>query len=87
MVLVPFFERHLAVNYVKLIKTMLNILCPDWRSKLISISFDEENTMTGPHRGVVTLFGKECNNQVFRIWCVPHQLDIVVKNATQNVLD
>jgi hypothetical protein len=47
MVLVPFFERHLAVNYVKLIKTMLDTLCPDWRSKLISISSDGENTMTG----------------------------------------
>ncbi|CAM6069619.1 unnamed protein product [Sphagnum tenellum] len=43
MVLVPFFERHLAINYVKLIKTRLDTLCPNWRSKLISISFDEEN--------------------------------------------
>jgi hypothetical protein len=87
MVLVPFFERHLAINYVKLIKTMLNTLYPDWRSKLISISSDRENTMTGRHGGVVTLLEKECNNPVLRIWCIPHQLDIVVKNATQDVLD
>jgi len=87
MVLVPFFERHLAINYVKLIKTMLNTLYPDWRSKLISISSDRENTMTGRHGGVVTLLEKECNNHVLRIWCIPHQLDIVVKNATQDVLD
>jgi len=72
---------------VKLIKTMLDTLCLDWRSKLISISFDGENTMTGRHGGVVTLLEKECNNPVLRIWCVPHQLDIVVKNATQDVLD
>jgi hypothetical protein len=87
MVLVPFFERHLAINYVKLIKTMLDTLCPNWRSKLISISSDGENMMTGRHGGVVTLLEKECNNPVLQIWCVPHQLDIVVKNATQDVLD
>jgi len=87
MVLVPFFERHLAINYVKLIKTMLDTLCPNWRSKLISISSDGENTMTGRHGGVVTLLEKECNNPVLHIWCIPHQLDIVVKNATQDVLD
>jgi hypothetical protein len=87
MVLVPFFEQHLAVNYVKLIKTMLDTFCPNWRSKLISISSYGENTMTGRHGGVVTLLEKECNNPVLRIWCVPHQLDIVVKNATQDVLD
>jgi hypothetical protein len=87
MVLVPFFERHLAINYVKLIKTMLDTLCPNWHSKLISISSDEENTMTGRHGGVVTLLEKECNNPVLQIWCIPHQLDIVVKNATQDVLD
>jgi hypothetical protein len=87
MVLVPFFERHLAVNYVKLIKTMLKTLYPNWRSKLISINFDGENTMIGRHGGVVTLLEKECNNLVLRIWCVPHQLDIVVKNVMQDVLD
>jgi hypothetical protein len=46
MVLVPFFERHLAVNYVKFIKTMLDTLYLDWHSKLILINSDGENTMT-----------------------------------------
>jgi hypothetical protein len=77
----------MAVNYVKLIKTMFDTLCPDWRSKLISINSDGENTMTNRHGGVVTLLEKECNNLVLRIWCVSHQLDIVVKNATQDDLD
>jgi len=43
--------------------------------------------MTGRHRRVVTLLEKERNNPVLRIWYVPHQLDIVIKNATQDVLD
>lgn len=66
---------------------MLDSVCPSWRDKIISISSDGENTMTGRHAGVVTLLEKECSNPVLRIWCVAHQLDIVVKNATHGVLN
>lgn len=87
LVLVPFFERHTAQNYVKLIKTMLDSVCPSWRDKIISISSDVENTMTSMHARVVTSLEKECSNPVLRIWCVAHQLGIVVKNATHDVLN
>ncbi len=87
LVLVPFFEQHTAQNYVKLIKILLNTVFPSWREKVISISSDGKNTMIGRHAGVVTLLENECSNPVLRIWCVPHQLDIVVKNATHGVLD
>lgn len=87
LLLVPFFERHTAINYVKLMTTLLDCMYSSWRDKTISISSDGENTMTGRHGGVVTLLEKECSNPVLRIWCVPHQLDIVVKNATKGVLD
>lgn len=39
-----------------------------------------ENTMTGRHRGVVTLLLREAN--VLRFWCPPHQVDLVVQDAT-----
>ncbi|KAH8973996.1 hypothetical protein BDL97_01G078100 [Sphagnum fallax] len=87
LIFVPFFEPHTAQNYVKLIKILLDIVSPSWREKVISISSDGENTMTGRHAGVVTLLENECSNPVLRIWCVPHQLDIIVKNATHGVLD
>ena len=85
LVLVPFYERHTAVNYVALITTFLATLCPPWRGKLLSISSDGENTMTGRLGCVVTLLERECSNKVLRIWCVAHQLDIVVKEATRGV--
>ncbi len=47
LVLVPFVERHTAQNYVKLIKILLNTVSPSWREKVILISSDGENTMTG----------------------------------------
>jgi hypothetical protein len=47
LVLVPFVKRHTAQNYVKLIKILLNTVSPSWREKVILISSDGENTMTG----------------------------------------
>jgi len=87
LVLVLFFERHIAQNYVKLINILLNTVSPTWREKVILISLDGENTMISRHASVVTLLENECLNPVLRIWCVPHQLDIVVKNATHGVLE
>ena len=47
LLLVPFFERHAAINYVKLMTTLLDCMYSSWRDKTISISLDGENTMTG----------------------------------------
>lgn len=85
--LVPFFERHTTANYVKLIMFLLDKLSPIWRDKVILISFDGKNTMTGRHRAVVTLLEHHCSDPFLHIWCVPQQLDIVVKTATHAVLD
>jgi hypothetical protein len=87
LVLIPFFERHTTQNYVKLIKILFNTMFPSWREKVISISSNGKNTMTSQHASVVTLLENECSNPMLRIWCVLHQLDIVVKNATHGVLD
>jgi len=47
----------------------------------MSVSTDGENRMTGCHRGVVTRLEQAAEFPVLRIWCVPHQIDIVMKNA------
>jgi hypothetical protein len=44
-------------------------------------------TMTGRTGSVVTLLERQCTNPVLRVWCVPHQLDLVVKTATAGVDD
>jgi hypothetical protein len=81
LVLIHFFERHTTVNYVKLMSAILDAMYSSWRNKLISISFDGENTMTGRTGGVVKLLEDLCTNPILRIWCVPHQLDRIVKKA------
>jgi hypothetical protein len=43
--------------------------------------------MTGRTGGFVTFLERQCTNPVLRVWCVPHQLDLVVKTATVGVND
>ena len=87
LVIVPFFGRHTALNICQLIVKILDVLFPMWRDKLISISTDGENTMTGRHGGLVTLLDKEATNSLLRVWCAAHQMDLVVKQVTKTAND
>jgi hypothetical protein len=58
-----------------------------WRNKLISVSSDDENTMTGRHGGLVTLLEKEATNNILCAWCALHQMDIVIKKVTKAMMD
>jgi hypothetical protein len=82
LVCVSFFERHTAINIFKMICKLLDHLCALWRVKLVSVSTDGENTMMGWLGGFVTLMVKEAVHEVLRVWCPPHQIDLVIKDAT-----
>jgi hypothetical protein len=51
------------------------------------VSNDAENTMTGRHGGLVTLLEKEVTNNILRVWCTSHQMDIVIKKVTKVMMD
>jgi hypothetical protein len=44
------------------------------------VSTDGKNRMTRCHRGVVTHLKQAAKFSMLHIWCVPHQIDIVIKN-------
>jgi hypothetical protein len=84
MVAIPMFERHTAENIFNLIVRFLDALngaTMIWRAKLMSVSTDGKNRMTRCHRGVVIRLEQAAEFLVLRIWCVPHQIDIVIKNV------
>jgi hypothetical protein len=64
LVALPMFEWHLAMNIFNLITKFMDVLYSKWRSKLIGMSTDNENTMTGCHVGVVNRFVACANNNV-----------------------
>jgi hypothetical protein len=85
LVALSMFERHSAMNIFNLIAKFMDALYSKWRSKLIGVSTDGENTMTGRHAGVVTCLVVCADNNVLRIWCTPHQINIVVKAAVEAI--
>ena len=82
LVLIPFFKHHIAVKYVKLMSAIVDAMYSSWHDKLISINSDGENTMTGRTGGVIKFLEDQCTNPILQIWCVPHQLHLIVKKAT-----
>ena len=64
---------------------LLDVLLDNWRDKLISVSSDGENTMTGRHAGVVTRLEQAASFPILRIWCVPHQVDLIIKSVTKEM--
>jgi hypothetical protein len=65
----------------------MDALYAKWRAKLIGMSPDGEKTMTGRHYGVVTRIFACAEKDVLRIWCAPHQFNIVVKAAAEGIKD
>ncbi|CAK9879569.1 unnamed protein product [Sphagnum jensenii] len=58
-----------------------------WHDKLISVSNNGENTITSRHGGLVTLLEKEVINNILHVWCVLHQMDIVIKKVMKVMMD
>jgi len=87
LVIVPFYGCHTTVHILALIVKILDVLFLMWRDKLNSVSNDGDNTMTGRHGGFVTLLEKEVTNNILRVWCAPHQMDIVIKKVTKAMMD
>ncbi|KAI9915801.1 hypothetical protein PsorP6_008588 [Peronosclerospora sorghi] len=85
LVVVPFFDRHTAENTVKLITTLLEMVCAPWKDKIIAITTDGENTNTGWRNGVVARLNRMATHQLMRVWCAPHQGDIVIRAATNEM--
>ncbi|CAK9233159.1 unnamed protein product [Sphagnum troendelagicum] len=49
LVAIPMFDRHTAGNIFNMLVKFLDALYGKWRTKLIGMSSDSENTMTGRH--------------------------------------
>lgn len=75
----PLFERKTAATQFDAASKALDVVDPDWRTKIVSIGTDGERTMTGRISGVQTRFEQAAKFEVRRIWCGLHQLDLAVQ--------
>jgi hypothetical protein len=72
LVVVPMFERQTAENMFNMVVKFLDTLYGRWRNKLIRVSSDGKNMMTGHHSGFVMRRVRSAFNKVLCVWCMPH---------------
>ncbi|RHY88241.1 hypothetical protein DYB26_011715 [Aphanomyces astaci] len=85
LVAIPKFDRHTAENMFNMIVKLLDALFPKWRAKLIGVSSDGENTMTGRHRSLITRLVAAVEYNAMRVWCAPHQINIIAKESADRI--
>ena len=61
----------------------VHALYPDWRSKLLNVLSDGENTMTCRLSGLFTRIARCAEVKVLRVWCALHQIEVVVNSSRQ----
>jgi hypothetical protein len=66
---------------------LLSSLCPDWQKRLIGSSTDGAPNMTGSIQGFSTRLSGDVaeHGPLYRIWCLAHQFDIVIKTSIVNM--
>ncbi len=84
LVAIPMFDRHTGNIFNMLVK-FFDALYGKWRAKLIGMSSDGENTMTGHHTDLITRMITCAENPVLRIWCALHQINLVIKSAAEEL--
>jgi len=85
VIAVPFFGRHTGEAMYNMIETIFDMLCTDWKSKIIACSTDGAANMTGHISGLVTHLSNVSSPGFVRIWCSLHQIDLVMQQIFQKV--
>jgi hypothetical protein len=83
----PFYDRRTIKNIAAMICRIMDVLYACWQSKIIDFNTDGENTMIRRHAGVVTWIDHASETKLMRIWCVPHQIDLIVKDVNHSLDD
>ena len=84
---VPLFICHSGEQVYLHAMRMLGILCPEWKSIMLSITTAGEKSMTGHIQGFATRFEQAALPGFFRIWCGLHQLDLVLQQFYTELTD
>jgi hypothetical protein len=86
---IPLFdESHSGASLFDFFVTVFDALCQDWKDKLIGSSTDGAPNMTGCNVGFTTQLANATNADGFyRIWCLAHQLDLIIKAALHALTD
>ena len=87
LVALPMRERHTGQYMFNIVSEFFDVLCENWKSKLIGIASDGTSSMTGHRSGVVTRLHQVSLPGCYRVWCGAHQMDLVVQKIFLKLCD
>ena len=78
VIALPLHKSITTQNLTSKFKTVFNVLCPEWRSKMLAVTMDGEAKMTGCCNIFITNLDCKVSKELICMWCSAHQLDLVV---------
>jgi hypothetical protein len=81
LITLPFAGRHTGLATFDMFVKLFDAVCPLWKDKLIGCSTDGAANMTGRLSGVVTRIQNVVKPNFMRVWCLLHQIDIIMQKV------
>jgi len=81
----PFAGRHTGQATFEMFEKLFDVVCPLWKDKLIGCSTDGAANMTGRLSRVVTRIQNIVKPNFMRMWCLLHQIDIIMQKVYKRV--
>jgi hypothetical protein len=85
MITFPFAGRHTGLATFEMFEKLFDAVCPLWKDKLIGCSTDGATNMTGRLSGVMTQIQNVVKPNFMRVWCLLHQIDIIMQKVYKRV--
>lgn len=87
MLAIPFRATHSDEIIFEVVRSLMNGLCTDTsEQKLLSVATDGASNMTGWYKGALTRFAALPLPGFYHVWCVAHQLDLVIQSIMFGLL-
>jgi hypothetical protein len=79
------FDRHTTANHEAMLVQLFGPLFAEWTCKLIGVKTVGEKTNMGQCNSVQVCMVRRAKFKVVQIWCAPHQVDLVLHVAVDEV--
>jgi hypothetical protein len=85
LITLPFISQHIGLATFEMFEKLFDAVCPLWKNKLIGCSTDGATNMTGCLSRVVTRIQNVVKPNFMRVWCLLHQIDIIMQKVYKRV--
>jgi hypothetical protein len=85
LITLPFAGRHTGLVTFEMFEKLVDVVCPLWKDRLIGCSTDGVANMIECLSRVVTRIQNVVKPNFMRVWCLLHQIDIIMQKVYKRV--